>query len=253
MIILTLIILYVPTKAIYNEENFGSKGDDENLTPEQIKLKRGCEVKRVISAILIVLVFFRYLGSVAQLPGFKEYNIYFIMFHKVLKSYIKVMVWFVFYILAFGLGFYIILHDDTTLTDGTNSKDVSSNSSSCSCKPKDQRSRFSHPFLALTKTWAMFVGEIDFSNLQIKGGDISTTLGYIYLLSFIFMIVIVVMNLLNGLAVSDIQKILSDSKIETETSLIQTIQYLEAVSMNGPLLVNKWSQTRRPSQMLVFE
>ena len=38
---------------------------------------------------------------------------------------------------------------------------------------------------------------------------------------------------LNGLAVSDIQKIESDSKIETETSLIETIQYLEVVSLNA--------------------
>jgi hypothetical protein len=170
-----------------------------------------------------------------------------------LKSYIKVMVWFAFYILAFGLGFYIMFHDDTTRKDGTNSTDISSTSSSGCNKDKDKKSRFDTPFLALTKTWAMFVGEIDFGNIQIKGGDISATLEYIYVLSFIFMIVVVVMNLLNGLAVSDIQKILSDSKIETETSLIQTIQYLEAVSMNGPLLINKWSQTRRPSQMLVFE
>jgi hypothetical protein len=258
MIVLTFIILYVPTDMLWNPEGFGSKDyehdkHDETLPDDERKFNRGCEVKRAISAIIIVLVFFRYLGSVAQLPGFKEYNIYLIMFNKVMKSYMKVMVWFACYILAFGLGFYIMFHDDTTRKKDNTAANSESSSSRSSCKDESKESRFDHPFLALTKTWAMFVGEIDFGSLKIRGGDISTTMGYLYLLSFIFMIVIVVMNLLNGLAVSDIQKIVSESKIETETSLIQTIQYLEAVSMNGPLLINKWSQTRRPSQMLVFE
>ena len=106
----------------------------------------------------------------------------------------------------------------------------------------------------------MFVGEIDFEGLRIKGGDISTTMGYLYLLSFVFMIVIVVMNLLNGLAVSDIQKIVSESKIETETSLIETIKYLEAVSIHSQKLFSgrKWSPfkcggTIVPSRILVFK
>jgi len=193
------------------------------------------------------------------------------------------MVWFACYILAFGLGFYIMLHDDTksddkpnnshtTKSDGTRcichycepqndtaDQDTSSNCFSCYCDDKDEKTKFDHPFLALTKTWTMFVGEIDFEGLRIKGGDISTTMGYIYLLSFVFMIVIVVMNLLNGLAVSDIQKIVSESKIETETSLIETIKYLEAVSINSQkffpgrkLFPFKCGGPIVPSRILVF-
>ena len=44
----------------------------------------------------------------------------------------------------------------------------------------------------------MFVGELEFGDLPIKTG-----FGYIYLLCFVFLIVVVLMNLLNGLAVSD--------------------------------------------------
>ena len=273
MIVLTFIILYVPTKMIWNPQRFGILHNDKKSESD-----RGCEVKRAISAVIIVLVFCRFLGSLAQLPGFKEYNIYLIMFNKVMKSYFKVMVWFACYILAFGLGFYIMLHDDTKPDDKTNNgnttstngtrcichycepqndtadQDTSSNCFSCICDDKDEKSKFDHPFLALTKTWTMFVGEIDFEGLRIKGGDISTTMGYIYLLSFVFMIVIVVMNLLNGLAVSDIQKMISESKIETETSLIETIKYLEAVYINSRnLYIFKYGKLFMPSQILVFE
>jgi hypothetical protein len=268
MIILTFIILYVPTRNIWNPQRFGRLNNNE-----ESDLERGCEVKRAISALIIVLVFSRFLGSLAQLPGFKEYNIYLIMFNKVMKSYFKVMVWFGCYILAFGLGFYIMLHDDkstnsnTTITNGTRSncyncvpqndtanQVASSNSFSCYCDDKDEKAKFDHPFLALIKTWTMFIGEIDFEGLHIKGGDISTTMGYIYLLSFIFMIVIVVMNLLNGLAVSDTQKIVSESKIETETSMIETIKYLEAVSINARnLLIFRYGKIFMPSKILVFE
>ena len=42
------------------------------------------------------------------------------------------------------------------------------------------------------------LGELEFGDLPIETG-----IGYIYLLGFVFLIVVVLMNLLNGLAVSD--------------------------------------------------
>ena len=102
-------IMYVPTKAIWNPQVFGSK-TDEYLQEDEFKFLRGCEVKRTFSALLIVLVFCRHLSALAQLPGFKKYNIYLIMFNKLIESYFNVMVWFACYILAFGIGFYIMLH-----------------------------------------------------------------------------------------------------------------------------------------------
>ena len=52
--------------------------------------------------------------------------------------------------------------------------------------------------LCIIKTFTMFVGELEFGDLPIKTG-----FGYVYLLCFVFLIVVVLMNLLNGLAVSD--------------------------------------------------
>ena len=35
------------------------------------------------------------------------------MFYKVMLRYAKIMLWYGLYLVAFGIGFYIMLHDDT--------------------------------------------------------------------------------------------------------------------------------------------
>ena len=62
---------------------------------------------------------------------------------------------------------------------------------------------FNYPWLALVKTSTMFVGEIEFADIPIRTGMWNQLFGYSFLLTFIFLIVVVLMNLLNGLAVSD--------------------------------------------------
>ena len=48
--------------------------------------------------------------------------------------------------------------------------------------------------LSVVKTFTMFVGELEFGDLPIE-----TPVGYLFFLAFIFLIVVVMMNLLNGL------------------------------------------------------
>jgi hypothetical protein len=223
IIFLTFITLYLPKENIWNPQRFGFL---DNISDEI--LERGCAVKRCISALVLVLVFCRFLGSLSQSPGFKQYNLYLIMFNKVMKRYVKVMSWFVNYIVGFGLGFYIMFHHDTERMDKSHDNKKPSNDTPCCCKD-DDKSKFDHPLLALTKTWTMFIGELDFDDLDINGGDLSTVMAYLFLIAFIFLVVIVVMNLLNGLAVSDIQNMMADSKIESQISIIETIRYLERV------------------------
>ena len=52
------------------------------------------------------------------------------------------------------------------------------------------------------KTVVMFAGEMDYTDIPIKHW-----MGYVLFLLFVYLMVIVLMNLLNGLAVSDINKI----------------------------------------------
>ena len=58
---------------------------------------------------------------------------------------------------------------------------------------------FANIGLSLVKTLAMFVGEMDYNDLSF-----SHWLGYLIFIMFVYFLIIVLMNILNGLAVSDI-------------------------------------------------
>ena len=124
-----------------------------------------------------------------------------------------IMVWYGVYLAAFGLGFYIMLHNDID-----NEK-----------LGPDNHNKFDYPILSLMKTYAMFVGEFDFDDLKVRGGDVSVSMSYIFLLVFIFLMVIVLMNVLNGLAVKDTAQMINESLIESQISIIDNVKYFETV------------------------
>ena len=117
---------------------------------------------------------------VGRHPKLTQINIYVTMLYKVLGTFILFLTWYSLFIFAFGLGFYILLHQDTETPE-----------------PHDYLF-FDSLGLCIVKTFTMFVGELEFGDLPIDTG-----FGYVYLLAFVFLIVVVLMNLLNGLAVSD--------------------------------------------------
>ena len=117
------------------------------------------------------------------------------MFYKVLRTFLFFLAWYSFFVVAFGFGFYIMLHKDTSKTGLT----VTNNDDD-----GNDYHFFNYPWLALVKTSTMFVGEIEFADLPIDASRALTgPLAYAFLLAFVFLIVVVLMNLLNGLAVSD--------------------------------------------------
>ena len=108
-----------------------------------------------------------------------SFNIYSTMFYRVLKTFIFFLAWYSLFIIAFALSFYILLHEDKENVD-------------------NEYPFFDKVGLVLIKTFAMFVGELEFSDIPFN-----SPFSYIFFLLFIFLIVVVLMNLLNGLAVSD--------------------------------------------------
>merc|ERR1711994_855620 len=59
-------------------------------------------------------------------------------------------------------------------------------------------------------------------------------LAYSFFLAFIFLIVVVLMNLLNGLAVSDTNDIKEKAEIYSYISRVETISYMESVLLGDP-------------------
>ena len=73
----------------------------------------------------------------------------------------------------------------------------------------------------------MFLGEIDFGGLPIQNNK--EVLAYLFLLVFMFAIVLVLNNLLNGLAVNDIEKINNDAAILHLQMYVDSIVYSDYI------------------------
>ena len=68
------------------------------------------ELKRKLGAISLLLSWAELITVVARHPRLTRYNVYVTMFLNVLKSFAFFLLWFGFYIFAFAMGFYIMLH-----------------------------------------------------------------------------------------------------------------------------------------------
>ena len=146
-------------------------------------------------------------------------KIYQIMFLKVSKSFGNVLFAYCTHILSFGFGFYIMLHKDIDLL----SKQSGELNVSETKNKSEEYKYFDTPYYSVLKTLTMFIGEIEFSDIPMEGSNVNYVLGWFYYLLFLLTVVLVLMNLLNALAISDISKIIEDSKIEYMLSNIRDV------------------------------
>lgn len=135
----------------------------------------------------------------------------------VLKTFLLFFTWYCLFIVAFGLGFFIMLHKEVV-------KD----------SKEDEYVFFNKAWLSLVKTTTMFVGELEFSDIPIDLDSHLAPLSYVFFLSFFFLIVIVLMNLLNGLAVSDTGLIREKAEIYSYRCQVETISTLESMLLGDP-------------------
>lgn len=197
------------------------------------------DMKRHLAAISLFLSWAELITFVAKHPRLTIYNVYVTMFYKVLQTFFLFLLWYLFFILAFGLGFYIMLHKDmetqtNTTLDGTEQEHQQE-------RKEEEYKFFDNPWLALVKTCAMFVGELEFSNIPIDLESRMAPLSYIFFLAFLFLIVVVLMNLLNGLAVSDTGRIQEKSEIVAYLSRVHTISYAESLLLGDPFdFLSSW-------------
>merc|ERR1712158_92832 len=127
-----------------------------------------------------------------------------------------------------------MLHKDLKASEGNIT--ATETSPAGDCKKKDEEEEedglqefFNSPFLSFVKTCTMFVGELEFSDIPIDRSGPLMHLSYTFFLAFVFLIVVVLMNLLNGLAVSDTGVIQDRSEVVAFLSQVETISYAESL------------------------
>ena len=77
---------------------------------------------------------------------------------------------------------------------------------------------FDGPWTSMVKTITMFVGELEFSDIPIDPESSISWVSFCFLVIFVFFIVVILMNLLNGLAVSDTGVIMEKAEIVSYTT-----------------------------------
>lgn len=146
-------------------------------------------ISKTCIAIIILLTF----GNIILLTGslsFMSFAIHLEMLQIVTINFMKSLLLYANILIAFALCFYILLHEkmDAEKNDKNDNDE-------------NEINKFSNVFLTMGKIVIMMTGEFDASNIKFS----ANSLLYLVFFMFLFLVSIILMNLLNGLAVNDIQ------------------------------------------------
>ncbi|XP_065193226.1 transient receptor potential cation channel subfamily A member 1-like [Sycon ciliatum] len=149
-----------------------------------------------------VAVFLAWFDLVLFIQRFSFLGIYVVMFKSVLQTLLEVSIVFLMFGVAFGLSFYILFQGQDSF------KSIS---------------------WSLLQTFAMMLGEVEYVNIFVSGLSDVPYVGvsvFIYIL-FILIMPILLMNLLVGLAVGDIETVKQSAflkRLEMQVEMISSVE-----------------------------
>jgi transient receptor potential cation channel subfamily A protein 1 len=180
------------------------------------------DTKKQLASIAILLAAFELVLMVGQHPKLST-NV--VMLKTVSVNFFKLLLWYSLLIIAFALSFYI-LFAKTELPKSINGTDADADDED------DEDDSFMGPGKSLFKTIVMLTGEFDAGSINFHTYPIISKLVFSL---FVFMITIILLNLLNGLAVSDTQTIKNDAELVGHISRAQHIYYVESMLVGNIL------------------
>lgn len=108
----------------------------------------------------------------------------------------------IFLFVGFATGFYVQLHTDCNGLHCDNEPDTSINNGTTGNAEGDEAGNvFSQTIILPLKILAMFVGELEFGDHPFKRYPFN----FVVFALFVYLVVIVMMNLLTGMALMDVQ------------------------------------------------
>ncbi|XP_042208611.1 transient receptor potential channel pyrexia-like isoform X2 [Homarus americanus] len=155
-----------------------------------------------VGAIAIILAWVRLMLFTGQFPSC---GVYIVMFSTVAKNVLKFLAMYMFVLVAFALGFYVLLRSLPT---------------------------FRTPGTALITSLVMMTGELDYESTFLTEPSESSMLCIFLLVVFIVLVYIILSNLLVGLAVSDMYAIQHRSEILRLTQHVELMIQVETLFRN---------------------
>ncbi|XP_055603993.1 uncharacterized protein LOC129752232 [Uranotaenia lowii] len=191
-------------------------------------LIRGCNT--IFSSLTSII----FAMQLLTLLPFKNSSTYMYMFKIVSINFIKSLLHFTLLLIAFIYSFYLSYNGHGKVEKQQSNKTSVSNESSENAgnnSAEDSSSFNSFPSVleASLKTLVMTIGEIDASSMKLAPEQM------VVLVLFIFFATIVIMNLINGLAVSDIAAIQKESKIVNTMKKVFVLERYEQGIYRTPL------------------
>lgn len=184
-----------------------------------IDVSKTCRpILATICIMLIALELFITAGSLLW-----SFSKYYVMFLDVATSSIKSMQLCLILLPAFSMSFYLLLWSNSSNQDKSNNIYSDMNSTN-----NEIDNSFSRLRSSIIKIIAMSAGEFEAANSHFDSSVFSANL----FLGFLFLISIVFMNLMNGLAVSDTQKIQSDAEATSMIQRVKLLAHYEGFIMN---------------------
>ncbi|XP_059490271.1 transient receptor potential channel pyrexia-like [Neocloeon triangulifer] len=159
-----------------------------------------------LAPLVVLIAWANFMILLGQLPWF---GVYVEMYLSVLKEFVKLLMAYICLLIGYAISFYMIF------------------------KSKEP---FSNPLKAIWKTLAMMIGELEyndlFDNTTADMELLSSVAVQIVFIGFIFTIAIVLMNLLVGIVVHDVNEIKQSALATKLKRKVDLVEYLETTSGN---------------------
>ncbi|XP_046397489.1 transient receptor potential cation channel protein painless-like [Ischnura elegans] len=172
-----------------------------------------------VSSLTLLLMWIELALILGQHPRFITYLI---MFKTVAVNFFFFISTYFMIVLAFSFSFYILFHD----------VDYELQRRYASRLGAPVR-YFASPWMTFIKTCLMMLGEFELSSLPFSA---SPFISQVIFCAFVLLISMVLINLVNGLAVSDTQAIMEKAEIIGYVSQIEVFSQMEAIMLDVPRL-----------------
>ncbi|XP_076040161.1 transient receptor potential cation channel protein painless-like isoform X2 [Oratosquilla oratoria] len=175
----------------------------------------GVESTRHLAAWAMILAWCKFVLLLGREP---RLAIYITMLHHVSRNFAKLILLYSFLILAFTISFNIILQPDGTSTEQQDGAE-------------EEKTDFGSFWSTLPKAIVMATGEFEYSDLNdgFSQKIIFSLSAVLVFLTFLFVIFLVLMNVMNGLAVTETQYVMEKALVHSLVSRIELIYTVESV------------------------
>ena len=173
-----------------------------------------------VSAVVLTLAWINLLVYMRQIPVFGKYIT---IFQDVLNTFLKVTIIIVIFLVAFALGFHVLLA---------------------------YQEPFNRVEFSLLKVAMMMSGEFDYGAIGLDSGDVPfRSVTYLLFIVFFASVSIMALNLLVGLSVYDIQAFLDEADVKDIQRKLRFVLGIEKIYAKLPFrfkfIPNAWVQNLR--------